>query len=186
MEPLKLYMLLLGADLPGRHIEQHDMFFGIAPSLKELIPDIKAHWPEAGEKLHIDGWREVNFVEGYQVEVVAKGAAGNNPLGLFFLNLGGYKPNEMEEYHYKMISVSKDMGEAIRAAKETTFYKHTGFGNLATSHVDNKYGVDVDNIYEVKEILPAHMREKYQLKITPVTETKDDEIHLGYFQLHKI
>ncbi len=29
----KLYMLLLGSKVPGGHIEQHDIFFGIAPSL---------------------------------------------------------------------------------------------------------------------------------------------------------
>ena len=29
-------------------------------------------WPEAKGKLHVDAYREVNFVNGYQVEVVEK------------------------------------------------------------------------------------------------------------------
>jgi hypothetical protein len=31
---MKLYLLLLGAEAPGRSIQQHDYFFGIADSLK--------------------------------------------------------------------------------------------------------------------------------------------------------
>ena len=53
MSQLKLFMLLLGCKPPGRHVEQHDVFFGIAGSLDELIPEIKAFWPET-DKIHID------------------------------------------------------------------------------------------------------------------------------------
>jgi hypothetical protein len=145
-----------------------------------------AFWPEAKGKLHIDGWREVNVVDGHQIRVIEKPAtAQQQDMQLFFLNLGGYKPNEMEEFHYKMLSVQKDIGVAIRASKATTFFKHTTFGT-ATSHVDDKYGVDVDDAYVVKDILPAHLKEQYTLEITPVADAGEDELHLGYFQLSKI
>jgi len=39
---LKLFMLLLGCKPPGRHTEQHDVFFGIARSLRDLVPEIQA------------------------------------------------------------------------------------------------------------------------------------------------
>lgn len=190
MEPLKLFMLLLGCTPLGRHTEQHDVFFGIASKLSDLIPDMKAFWPEAQDKLHVDGWREVTHVGNYHIAVVAKAEAVTNPEQLYFLNLGGYKPGEMEEFHYKILSVNKDIGEAIRDSKKTTFYKHTTFADAtspdATSHVDDKYGVDVDDAVPVKDILPAHMRERYQLKITAVEHAMEDELHLGYFQLHKL
>ena len=73
MEALKLYMLLLGCKPPGRFTEQHDVFFGIAGALPELVPSIIAAWPEA-PKIHIDAWREVTAVDGYRVSVVAKQA----------------------------------------------------------------------------------------------------------------
>ncbi|MGN7821601.1 DUF1543 domain-containing protein [Chitinophaga sp. 22536] len=191
MEPLKLYMLLLGCTTPGRHTEQHDVFFGIAHKLSDLVPAMKAFWPEAGDKLHIDAWREVTSVGNYHITVVPREEVVDNPEQLYFLNLGGYKPGEMEEYHYKMLSVSKDIGAAIREAKETAFYKHAGFSSdaspAATSHVDDKYGVDVDDIIPVKDILPGPVRTLYQLKVTQVAEpVPEDELHLGYFQLHKI
>ncbi|WP_236652779.1 DUF1543 domain-containing protein [Chitinophaga vietnamensis] len=181
---MKLFMVLLGSKPEGRHTEQHDVFFGIARELRDLVPDIKAFWPEAKDKLHIDGWREVNYVDNFHISVDVSPA--ENPGQLFFLNLGGYKPNELEEFHYKLLRVGKDVGEAIRSAKETTFYKHTGFGDLAASHVDDKYGVDVDDVHAIADILPAHMKGVWHLKVTPVAETREDEIHLGYFQLHKL
>lgn len=48
---LKLFMLLLGCKPPGRHTEQHDIFFGIAASLRDLVPEIQAFWPEL-QKIH--------------------------------------------------------------------------------------------------------------------------------------
>src|SRR4051794_12119416 len=97
MENLRLFMLLLGCKPPGRFTEQHDIFFGIAAGLPELLPAILAAWPEA-PKIHIDAWREVTVVDGYRVTVQAREQAAASAEKLFFLNLGGYKPGEFEEY----------------------------------------------------------------------------------------
>ncbi len=58
-------MILLGSKAPGRHVEQHDYFFGVADSLKELVPEMRTFWRDAGSSLHLDGWREVTVVEGH-------------------------------------------------------------------------------------------------------------------------
>ena len=47
-----------------------------------------------------------------------------------------------------MLSVGADKAAAIMQAKKTAFYKHTGFVG-APSHVDDKYGVDVDDLHEI-------------------------------------
>jgi len=67
---MKLYLLLLGAEVPGRSIEQHDYFFGIADNLKDLVEEVRAFWPEAGNSLHIDGWREMTRIDNYAITVV--------------------------------------------------------------------------------------------------------------------
>ena len=69
---MKLYMILLGCRPNGRFTEQHDIFFGIGNSLKELIPQMKAFWPEAKGKIHIDSWREVTTVDNCKIEIVSK------------------------------------------------------------------------------------------------------------------
>jgi uncharacterized protein DUF1543 len=183
---LKLYMVLLGSKAPGRNVEQHDYFFGIARSLKELVPEIQAFWPEAGNSIHLDGWREVNHVDGFQIKVVLK--QENSPLllkKLFFINLGGYSANKLEEQHYVVLSLHEDQAQAVQDAKKTVFFK-TNTMKGAGSHIDEKYGIDVDDIYRVEDILSPGQKEKYQLLITAADNLAEDPIHLGYFKLDKI
>lgn len=181
----QLFMVLLGCTPPGRLTEQHDIFFGIANSLKDLLPQMLAFWPEAKGEIHIDAWRTVNNVGGFQIEVVAKGDAKPNENALFFINLGGYKPKEFDEPHYKMLIVAGQKSLAIKAAKETAFYKHTGFEG-AVSHIDDKYGVDVDDVFEIEDILMPETKAKYAIKISTATNLPEDEMHLGYLPLTKI
>ena len=181
----RLFMLLVGATPPGRHIEQHDIFFGIGESVADLIPEVEAFWSEAKNGLHLDAWREVTFVNGYRVSVT-ENQPSDSPVRLFFINLGGYKPNEFEEFHYKMIIAAADKGEAVAQAKKTAFFRHTGFKG-ATSHIDDKYGVDVDDVYAIADILPATAKNRYRLQMTPAEgSATEDEIHLGYFKLNAV
>nr|WP_068893034.1 DUF1543 domain-containing protein [Pedobacter panaciterrae] len=184
MESPKLFMLLLGCTPPGRYTEQHDVFFTIGNSLKDLKEEIVAFWPEANGKIHIDAWREVTEVDGYQVKVVSKEDKSTADK-LFFLNLGGYKEGEFDEPHYKVLVIADEKAVAIKKAKETVFYKHSGFEG-AVSHIDDKYGVDVDDAFEIEDILSAVVKQNYKLQISPGTNIPKDEIHLGYLILSKL
>lgn len=184
MSDLKLYMILLGCKPKGRFTEQHDIFFGIGESMAALKPAMQEFWKDAGT-LHIDAWREVNFVDGYRINVLDKITDPVKSHQLFFINLGGYKINEFEEFHYKMVTVAEDSGVAVRNSKNTAFYKHTGFEG-ATSHVDDKYGIDVDDIVNIGEILSSQYTDKYHLEIIPSETGEQDVIHLGYIKWEKI
>jgi hypothetical protein len=185
MEQLKLFLVLLGANPKCRLVEQHDFYFGIAATLKELVPDLRTYWPEAGNTLHIDGWREVTQVEGYQIQVIPKIPGTIAEKQLFFINLGGYQTGILEEQHYTMLTVQDDRQPAVKASMKSHFYK-TNNAKGAHSHIDEKYGVDVDDIIRIDDALSKDLKEKYQLKITPVKILVEDEIHLGYFKLDKI
>ncbi|WP_396172626.1 DUF1543 domain-containing protein [Flavobacterium sp.] len=180
-----LFMVMLGAKPAGRFTEQHDIFFGIATHLEELVPAMKAFWPEAKGKIHIDAWRTVSAVEGYKIEIGTHLKKSSNQEKLFFINLGGYKENEFEEYHYKVLTVAKNKSEAIKKAKQTTFYMHSGFKG-ATSHIDDKYGVDVDDIYDIEDILAPHYKEQNSLKITKSSDLPSDVLEIGYLKIDKL
>ncbi len=146
-------------------------------------------WPEAKGKIHIDAWREVKNVNQFAVHILERQQA---PIyvdaikqKLFFINLGGYKPNEFEEYHYKMLVAAENKSIAIKSAMATAFYKHTGFKG-ASSHIDDKYGVDVDDVYEIEDILHPNIKEKYRIALTPIENVDDDELNIGYFKLDKL
>ncbi|MCE3280018.1 MAG: hypothetical protein K0S44_2209 [Bacteroidetes bacterium] len=181
-------MILVGCKPSGRFIEQHDIFFGISNTLKDLIPQINEFWPEAKGNLHIDAWREITHVDGYKVNVDLKESEieTEEDVKLFFLNLGGYRKDEFEEQHFKMIVSAKDSSEAIKQAKKTVFYKENGFKGAA-SHVDDKYTLDVDDIYPVEDILDPVFKTKYRISLLKTSEAETpDQINLGYLQLWKI
>ncbi|WP_298307606.1 DUF1543 domain-containing protein [Flavobacterium sp.] len=182
----KLYMVMLGCRPEGRYTEQHDIFFGIGTSLKELIPNMKAFWPEAKGRIHIDAWREVTNVDNFQIEILPKGKAIASSDNLFFINLGGYKENEFEEYHYKVLAVGETLAEASKKAKATTFYKHCTFKG-ATSHIDDKFGIDIDDAFNVKEILAPIFKDNFDISISKKEEKlSEDVLHIGYLKIDKI
>lgn len=186
-DKLKLYMVMLGCKPKGRFTEQHDIFFGIGKSLGDVVPQMIDFWPEAKGKIHIDAWREVTKVDDFLIEIIPKNSVSELiSSSLFFINLGGYKENEFEEYHYKILTIAENLSEASKKAKATTFYKHCGFKG-ATSHIDDKYGVDVDDIYNVADILSQQCKENYSLKISKATPfLGEDPLHIGYLKLDKI
>ena len=110
----------------------------------------------------------------------AKPAEGD--LKVFFLNLGGYKAGLFDELHFKYLCVAKNKGLAVQSAKKTIFYREAGFPG-AESHIDERFAVDVDDIYEIRDILPADQKEKYRIHIYPSSESAEDDLHLGYFKL---
>lgn len=182
----KLFYLLLGCTPAGRHTEQHDVFFCIGKDLKDIIPDIKSFWPESG-KIHIDSWREVTAVDGFRISITEKEAIPEKHQQLFFINLGGYLPGSFEEHHYKLLTVAEDISQAIRNAKQTSFYKdYNTEDKSGVSHVDDKYGVDVDETLKVADILPAYQKERFSILLEPGKGLVEDEIHIGYLKLDKV
>jgi hypothetical protein len=178
-------MIMLGATPPGRHIEQHDIFFGIGTSLQDLVADMKAFWPEP-ERIHIDAWREVTVVENYRVAIVPKAQPASTTAidkKLFFINLGGYQENKFEEQHYVLLTVKDNRAAAFREAKDTLFYKTNSFGKTGTSHIDDKYGVDVDDLYEIDDVLSPALKEHYRVELYPSAGEPEDALHLGYVKM---
>lgn len=182
---MKLFYIILGATPTGRNIEQHDVFFGIAENLKELVPHMKNFWKEADGKIHIDCYQEVRFADGYEVKIVEKtDAISENQL--YFINLGGYKKGYFEEFHEQHLMVGSSMGEVVKKVKETEFYKTMGFEN-AVSHIDDKHGVDIDDIFNVNDILPQAMKEKYSIILEKSDEeNQENPMGLGYLKIDKI
>jgi len=210
-EQFFLFFVVLGATPKGRFTEQHDVFVGIHKDLAELLPHMEDSWPEAEGRIHIDSWRKVTRVGDFRISIVPKGRNlsispnKTSTLKLYFLNLGGYKPGDLEEYHYKLLVVANNKADAIRQAKETTFYKHTGFKG-AESHIDDEWGVDVDDIHLIQDMLQPAFKNSFSIQIEPVevplssqffspdenkytssaTPFPEDELHIGYISKQKL
>lgn len=85
---MNLFMLLLGCKPSDRHIEQHDIYFGIAKQLGELVPSIENYWPEPKDDIHVDSWRRVTKVGNYQISISTE-PVDNKELKLYFCQSRG-------------------------------------------------------------------------------------------------
>ena len=189
-----LFMVQLGGRPKGRLIEQHDMFFGVANQVSELIEDINHHWPEVKNKWHIDSYRAITKVGNHSIKLVESATSdGNNGLKLFFINLGGYQQGSFEEFHYKLLIVAATQADAVKQAKQSAFYKEFTFKNKdspfdAASHIDDKFAVDIDDIYNVNDLIS-----NVQILIEPIphdshelANTDDDKEYVGYLSIKNL
>ena len=189
-----LFMVQLGGRPKGRLIEQHDMFFGVANQVSELIEDINHHWPEVKNKWHIDSYRAITKVGNHSIKLVESATSdGNNGLKLFFINLGGYQQGSFEEFHYKLLVVAATQADAVKQAKQSVFYKEFTFKDKdspfdAASHIDDKFAVDIDDIYNVNDLIS-----NVQILIEPIphdshalANTDDDKEYVGYLSIKNL
>lgn len=191
---LTLFMVQLGGRPKGRLIEQHDMFFGVANQVSELIDDINRHWPEVKNKWHIDSYRAISKVDNYAIKLVESNdqAESTNDLKLFFINLGGYQRGSFEEFHCKLLIVAATQADAIKQAKQSEFYKAFTYKDKespfnAASHIDDKFEVDIDDIYNVNDLIS-----NFRLLIEPITKERhelvhaDDKEYVGYLSIKNL
>lgn len=190
---LTLYMIQLGGRPKGRLIEQHDMFFGVANQISELVNDINHHWPEVKNKWHIDSYRAITKVGSHAIKLIESTHQGNSEsaLKLFFINLGGYQQGSFEEFHYKLLIVAPNQADAIKQAKQSEFYKQFTFKDEASpfdaaSHIDDKFEVDIDDIYNVNDLVS-----NVQLVIEPISDTGElnaleDKEYVGYLSIKNL
>ena len=189
-----LFMVQLGGRPKGRLIEQHDIFFGVANQVSELVDDINQHWPEVKNKWHIDSYRAISKVDDYTIKLVESGSPveSANDLKLFFINLGGYQRGSFEEFHYKLLIVAATQADAIKQAKQSEFYKAFTYKDKdssfnAASHIDDKFEVDIDDIYNVNNLIS-----NIQLLIEPITNEShelvnaDDKEYVGYLSIKNL
>ena len=193
-----LFMLQLGGRPKGRLIEQHDIFFGVANQVSELVDDINHHWPEVKNKWHIDSYRAITKVDNYSVKLIeslevelAERIDNEHALKLFFVNLGGYQRGSFEEFHHKLLIVAATQAEAIKQAKQSTFYKEFTFKDKdlpfnAASHIDDKFEVDIDDIYNVNDLIS-----NVQILIEPISDTSDSDViedkeYVGYLSIKNL
>jgi len=113
---------------------------------------------------------------------------------LYFVNLGGYLPGQFEEFHYKTLVVAETLGKATAQVKKTAFYQDYTFDNVdaaksgvATSHVDDKHQLDLDDIHCVADLLPKDVALTIQLLTEhEKNQLPDDALHIGYLSLKQI
>jgi hypothetical protein len=138
------------------------------------------------DKVHIDAWTKVEYVDGYKVKLQPK-SSGVAPgeQKLFFINLGGYKENEFEEFHKKLFVVAPAVSAALEKIMSHDFMKEYSAASLGIAggpHLDDQYKIefDADDIVCVSEAVG----DEYVLMLEPTDATVPNELVIGYTHIN--
>jgi hypothetical protein len=116
MPPL-LFLVVLGGRAPGVHIELHDVRFVVGHSLDDTLPALRRQWFGRRRGLHIDSWMAVKRVGRHAIHLSRDPWEGTDRL--WFVNVGGYRPDRLAEEHAFGLVVAATASDAKRQGLAT-------------------------------------------------------------------
>ncbi|MBI4250523.1 DUF1543 domain-containing protein [Candidatus Uhrbacteria bacterium] len=152
---LNLFLIVLGGKPPGRKIEQHDVAFAIGESIDAVKVSLRQGWEHAS---HIDSYMAIDEVDGYKVSLMDASLQADTGLKLFFINLGGYRENDLEEYHKKIVVAAANIEEAKTIVKRDSFFLHGYVNDTVSNHIDDKIllmDTAVDDVIIINDMLSS-------------------------------
>lgn len=148
----RLFLVVLGGRVQGCLIEQHDVRLVVGTSLEATIPELRRQWRGLRRGLHIDSWVRVERLEGYRVRLCPAPAPQPTPTPapteaptqapsvggerLWFVNIGGYDPDQLLEQHAFGLFVARSAQAARAKARRTLLTA------AAQQHKDDLRAVD--------------------------------------------
>ena len=126
-----LLMFYVGGTAPGANIELHDVQFA-ADRPDEAYPLLREKWFGDKRKVHVDGYARIDWADGYDVSLEPAPFAGEEKL--FFVNVGGYRSDELAELHQFGLFVARSADEAKEKAKRVLLT------DSAQQHKDDRRG----------------------------------------------
>ena len=147
-----LFLIVIGGRAPKANIELHDVRWVVASKIEDTFESLRKNWFGSIEGLHIDSYKKIKSIDGYRISLknIEKDKIKykflhkdiKNEKKLWFVNLGGYERNSMQERHEFGLVVAKNSKEAKRIAKSKWLlgYRKTHKDNL--SFLDTVSDVD--------------------------------------------
>tara|TARA_B100000401_G_C52795520_1_gene715668 strand:+ start:286 stop:870 length:585 start_codon:yes stop_codon:yes gene_type:complete len=155
-----LFLVVIGGRVPKANIEIHDVRWVVGSTIKETFDVLRKDWIGSKDGLHIDSYKKIVSVDGYNVNLKKKETIKKDNIGfkkkikttkkLWFVNLGGYDPSSMQEKHEFGFVVASNALEAKNIAKSKWLI------GLKKRHKDDiaylKIFKDVDNCEIIKNV----------------------------------
>ena len=134
-----LFLVVIGGKAPKANIELHDVRWVIGSRIEDTFDSLKKNWFGSVEGLHIDSYKKIKYIDGYKINLknIEKDKKNNfqkdQKKRLWFVNLGGYKENSMQERHEFGLVVARNSLEAKQIAKSRWLlgYKKTHKDDLS-------------------------------------------------------
>ena len=179
-----LFIVVLGGRSLKSNIEIHDVRWVIGKKIEDTFPELRKQWLGKKYGLHIDSYKRIKYVDGYQI-VISKcnsftiNSPKTNSLSLWFVNLGGYDPKKMyEEHDFKLVVAKK----AIDAKKKA---RQSWKSNFKNKHNDDCSGIN--NINQVDDMHPIKIK-SWDINLVADPEERNEKIipdWYGYMRIDK-
>ncbi len=122
-----LFLVVIGGKAPKANIELHDVRWVIGTKIEDTFESLRKDWFGSIEGLHIDSYKKIKYIDGYKINLrnIKKCKTGRKNLKkdmknnkkLWFVNLGGYQNDSMQERHeFGLVAASSSI-EAKNKAK---------------------------------------------------------------------
>ena len=122
-----LFLVVLGGRADKANVELHDVRWVVGSKIEDTYDALRRDWFGEVEGLHIDSYKKIKYIDGYDVKLsnfetnkIKNKQLINkmNPkVNLWFVNIGGYRPNCMQEKHEFGLVVASSKLEAKNIAK---------------------------------------------------------------------
>lgn len=112
---MELFVFAVGGNAGKSNIEVHDIQFVVAEKPEDAWPILRDNWFGDPNKIHIDGYGRLRWVDGHKV-VVSKVPPLSNVQKLFFVNVGAYCKTELMELHAFGFYVAENAQKAKQQA----------------------------------------------------------------------
>lgn len=150
---MDLFMFYLGGNAGKANIEVHDIQFVVANTPKDAWPALRQVWFGDKNKVHIDGYARIHWVDGYNVTLHTYPQQQSQHL--FFVNAGAYQPATLAELHAFDLFVAQSAPEAKKKALQIL---------LKGESQQHK-----DNLKEVDNCLILEKVGDYYIHLSPAT-----------------
>ena len=183
----KLFLVVLGGRTATSHIELHDVRWVVGTSIDETIPTLKQQWFGLQSGLHIDSYKAIQSVDGYAIELIkrrevskehhqASSSAMNDQL--WFINLGGYDRDSLQELHQFGLVVAPSKQAAKARARRRWL------GNALQVHKDDLHSLD--RLDTVDDCLPIFNVEGWQIRLKAEPGRPEAELTPDWFGYWRI
>ncbi len=127
LEHIFLYLVVLGGRAKKANIELHDVRWVVGSKIEDTYDTLRKDWFGSPKGLHIDSYKKIKYIDGYKINLIyfekdkidkKQLVKKNKPQKhLWFVNIGGYNPNSMQEKHeFGLVTASTKL-EAKNIAK---------------------------------------------------------------------
>ena len=171
-----LFLVVLGGSAPNANIELHDVRWVVGSKIEDTFETLRKNWFGLIEGLHIDSYKKIKSVDVYKINLknIKNEKIKNNNLNnykkeknkLWFLNLGGYQSESMQEIHEFGLVVAKNSNEAKKIAKSKWLigYRKIHKDNLSPlriiSDIDDCKVIEFINNWEIELLVDNNFIEE--------------------------